>query len=211
MTFTLHRIYPITDRPLSGLSHAEQVQRLAAGGATLVQLREKHAPSGEFLREATDAVRAARGLGMTVLINDRVDIAMAVGADGVHLGQDDLPPAQARRLLGNAAIIGFSTHNIDQAVAAVHLPLDYIALGPIFATASKADAEPVVGLDGLRSVRARIGTFPLVAIGGINQENVADVFAAGADSAAVIAALYSGPGRIADRMRCLSDAAPLLP
>jgi thiamine-phosphate pyrophosphorylase len=210
VSFTFPKIYPITNRRLSGLSHAEQLRCLAEGGATLVQLREKHLPSGEFLREATDAVRAARELGVTVLINDRVDIALAVGADGVHLGQDDLPPAEARRLLGDTAIIGFSTHTVGQAVAAARLPVNYIAYGPIFATETKKDTEPVVALEGLRSVRERIGTFPLVAIGGIDDKNLPEVFAAGADSAAVIGTLYTSFGQIAERMRDLLDTVPLL-
>lgn len=200
----LPRIYPITDRRLSGLSHSEQVRRLADGGAALVQLREKDAPSGEFLREASDTMRAVRTLGVKIIINDRVDIAMAVGAAGVHLGQDDLPPAAARRLLGDAAIIGFSTHNLAQAASAVLLPVDYIAMGPIFSTVTKPDTEPVVGLDELRAVRTRIGSFPLVAIGGINAGNIREVLAAGADSAAVIGALLARPDEIAERMRHLS-------
>ena len=107
MTFKLPTIYPITDRGLSGLSHAEQVRQLAAAGSRFMQLREKNGASGEFFAAAAEAVSASREFGAKVIVNDRVDIAMAVKADGVHLGQDDLPPKAARELLGPAAIIGF--------------------------------------------------------------------------------------------------------
>ena len=146
-------VYPITDRRLSGLSHAEQVRRLAAAGATLIQLREKHLPAGEFYKEAVKAVAAARKAGVILLINDRVDIAKMAGADGVHLGQDDLPPAAARELLGPDAIIGLSTHSITEATAAAREPVDYIAFGPIFPTDTKPDTEPVVGLGQLAEIR----------------------------------------------------------
>src|SRR5919205_3348214 len=107
MTFRLPKLYPITDTRLSRLSHAEQVEQLAAGGATLVQLREKLAPPREFYEAALDAVRVARALGVRLIINDRVDIALAVDADGVHLGQDDLPPERARALLGPRRLLGY--------------------------------------------------------------------------------------------------------
>ena len=137
MAFELPKLYPITDRRLSGLSHAEQVARLCEGGARLVQLREKHLSPREFYREAEDALRVARGRGAKLIINDRADIALALGADGVHLGQDDMPPEAARALLGEGAIIGFSTHGLEQSVAAARLPVDYVAIGPVFATSSK--------------------------------------------------------------------------
>jgi thiamine-phosphate pyrophosphorylase len=192
------KLYPITDARISGLSHAEQVAQLGAGGATLIQLREKHLSPREFYAAAADAVRVARSRGVRVIINDRVDIALALGADGVHLGQDDLSPAVARRLLGQDAIIGFSTHNVQQARAAVDMPVDYIAIGPIFSTATKADPDPVVGLDGLRRVREAVGRLPLVAVGGITAENAAEVIAAGAAAVAVISALLADGARIQD-------------
>ncbi|MGB9180988.1 MAG: thiamine phosphate synthase, partial [Pyrinomonadaceae bacterium] len=134
MKIELPRVYPITDACLSGLRHAEQIACLREGGASFVQLREKHLSPREFYREAEEALRVARGLGVRVIINDRVDIALALGADGVHLGQDDLAPEAARRVLGEQAIVGFSTHNIEQALEAARLPVDYIAIGPVFAT-----------------------------------------------------------------------------
>jgi thiamine-phosphate pyrophosphorylase len=197
----LPKVYPITDARLSGLSHAEQVSRLGAGGAELVQLREKHLSPREFYGEAFAALRVAREGGLRLMINDRVDIALAIGADGVHLGQDDLSPLAARRLLGERAIIGFSTHNLEQARAAARLPVDYIAIGPIFATTSKENPDPPIGLDELARVREAIGPLPLVAIGGINQENARACLLAGADSVAVIGALLSEPALIEERTR----------
>ena len=190
----LPRIYPITDVQLSGLSHAEQVELLSSGGATLIQLREKKLPAREFYEQAKAAVAVARRRGVQLIINDRVDIALAVGAHGVHLGQDDMPADAARELLGPDAVIGYSTHNIEQAIAATKLPIDYLAIGPIFATTTKSDTAPVLGLEGLRAVRQMIGAFPLVAIGGITRESGRDVIAAGADSVAVISALVSSSG-----------------
>jgi thiamine-phosphate pyrophosphorylase len=197
----LPKVYPITDARLSGLSHALQVSRLGAGGAELVQLREKHLSPGEFYVEAEAALRVARECGVRLIINDRVDIALALGADGVHLGQNDLSPEAARRLLGGRAIIGFSTHTLEQARAAAGLPVDYIAIGPIFATSSKENPDPTVGLDELARVREAVGPVRLVAIGGINQENARAVIKAGADSVAVIGALLSEPAKIEERTR----------
>jgi len=126
---------------------------------------------------------------------------MMTGTSGVHLGQDDLPPLEARKLLGRDAIIGFSTHTIEQAEAALELPVDYIAFGPIFPTATKRDHEEVVGLEMLRKMRSRIGDFPLVAVGGINLENLVDVIEAGADSVAMISALVSDSAKVVQNMR----------
>jgi thiamine-phosphate pyrophosphorylase len=201
LRINLPKLYPITDARLSGLPHAEQVRRLGRGGATLVQLREKHLSPREFYREAEEALRVARSLGVRLIINDRADIALAISADGVHLGQDDLPPEAARELLTERAIIGFSTHSISQAIEASRLPVDYIAIGPIFPTSSKENPDPVVGLEGLRRVREAIGRIPLVAIGGIGLENIKDVLRAGADSVACISLLLSQQGEIESRTR----------
>lgn len=186
-------IYPITDTSLAGISHLEQTVRLVAGGSRFVQLREKNATPRDFYSVAESVVRIARKSGVRIIINDRVDIALAIKADGVHLGQHDLPPEHARKMLGPEAIIGFSTHSLEQAQHAMQLPVDYIAIGPIFPTSTKADPDAVVGLQGLAEVRDLIGSFPLVAIGGINEENLGSVFAAGADSAAVIGSILSNP------------------
>ena len=199
----LPKLYPITDRRLSGLSHAGQVARLCEGGAGLVQLREKHLSPREFFAEAVEAVRAARGLGARVIVNDRADVALAAGADGIHLGQEDLSPEAARRVLGDEAVIGFSTHSVAQAVEAARMPVDYLALGPVFATTSKENPDPVVGLEGLRRVREAVGPVPLVAIGGITRENARACLDAGADCVAVIGALLApgGPEVIIERTR----------
>jgi len=202
-TFNLPRVYALTDVRVSGLSHAEQVELLSAGGASLVQVREKQMLALEFYEQARAAVAVAERHGVKLIINDRVDIAQAVSAHGVHLGQDDMPPDAARRLLGPDVIIGYSTHTIDQAIAATKLPIDYLAIGPIFATTSKTDTAPVLGLAGLRTVRQAIGTFPLVAIGGITLGNAREVIHAGADSVAVISALLSNPTGITEATRSL--------
>ena len=196
MSFHPPKLYPITDGQLSGLSHADQLVRLAAGGVTLIQLREKYLPSETFYQEAEAALLFARQLGVKVIINDRVDIALALHAGGVHLGQDDIPTEAARKLLGPAAIIGLSVHNAKQAKDATGLPIDYLAAGPIFRTRSKDNPDPFLGLDGLRDIRRTVGSIPLVAIGGINLENVRAVLEAGADSVAIIGALLSKPGEI---------------
>ena len=207
MRFSLPRVYPLTDVQLSTFSHAEQVELLSLGGATLIQLREKRSPAMHFYE---GAVAAAQQSGTQLIINDRVDIAMAIGAHGVHLGQDDLPPEAARKLLGNKAIVGYSTHNIEQAQQALALPIDYIAIGPIFATSSKSDTSPTLGLAGLEAVRKVVGNFPLVAIGGISHANAREVIEAGADSVAVLSALLSDPARIADATRSLLQSLPSL-
>ncbi len=182
--------YPITDRRLSHLSHADQVSELSTRGARIIQLREKTQSPLEFYREAEAAIRVARKQGVKIIINDRVDIALALQADGVHLGQDDMPPGAARKLLGDKAIIGFSTHNPRQARAAVGLPVDYVAIGPIFATSTKSPADPEVGLEGIQQVRQVVSDLPLVAIGGITSENKQQVVDAGADAVSMISDLW---------------------
>ena len=201
--FRLPRVYPLTDVQLSGLSHAEQVRLLSEGGATLIQLREKQMAALEFYEQARAALAVAVRNGAQLIINDRVDVALAVGVHGVHLGQDDMPPEAARRLLGPEMIIGYSTHTVEQALAALELPVDYIATGPIFQTSTKTDTSPVLGLDGLHAVRQAVGKFPLVAIGGITQANASEVIEAGADSVAVISAVLSDPHQISHAVRAL--------
>lgn len=206
MLFRETRIYPLTDARLSGLSHAEQVIRLSDGGANLIQLREKDLTPREFFKQAQEASQIARRRGVRIVINDRVDMALAVEADGVHLGQEDFPPEAARRLLGDRAIIGVSTHNVEQARRASRLPVNYLAIGPIFTTSSKSNSEPAVGLDGLRNVRDAIGNFPLVAIGGISHENAQDVLESGADAVAVLSALLANSNEVTERTKRLFAA-----
>ena len=199
MSLFLPKLYPITDTHRSGLSHAEQIKRLAAGGASLIQVRDKQASPREFYQAALDAMSVARKLGVRIVINDRVDIAIAVEADGVHLGQDDLPPEHARRLLGENRIIGFSTHNLKQALEASLAPVDYIAVGPVFQTSTKDKPDPVLGLEVIAEAKRHITT-PLVAIGGITLDRARSVIDAGADSVAVISDLYSA-GDISSRVQ----------
>ncbi len=178
---------------------------MIAGGAGFIQLREKHASPHEFYDAALEVMRTAPGI--KILINDRVDIALAVKAAGVHLGQDDMPPEKARVVLGDAAIIGYSTHTIEQVLSAARLPVDYIAFGPIFGTTTKTHPDAIVGLGGLSQAREAAGDMPFVAIGGINLANVKQVFAAGADSAAIIGAVVANPGRIPETFNDLNNLA----
>ena len=198
--FRLPRVYALTDVQLSGLSHADQVHRLSLGGASLVQLREKQQPASQFYEQAKAAMSVAERDGVQLIINDRVDLTLAVGAHGVHLGQDDMPPEAARRLLGPESIIGYSTHSVEQAQKALTLPIDYIAIGPIFETSSKTDTSPTLGLEGLRAVRTVVQELPLVAIGGISAANALSIIDAGADSVAVISALLTDQSRITEAM-----------
>ena len=200
MPFTLPKIYPITDVSVSNLSHVEQLKRLINGGASLVQLREKNASPREFYEAAREVLSAAAERNVKIIINDRADIAFALRT-GVHLGQNDLPPQAARKLLGKNAVIGFSTHSVEQATEAVRLPVDYIAIGPVFATKTKQNPEKTVGLKVVERVRRIIGNFPLVAIGGITFENAGSVFDAGADSVAVIGDLLGEPDKIAEKTK----------
>ena len=194
--FPAVKVYPITDVRLTGLSHAEQVTRLIQGGATLIQLREKSLSPREFFHQAQAALEVARAHDVRIIINDRVDIALALHADGVHLGQDDMPPHAARKLLGDEALIGFSTHNPVQAFSASTFPIDYLAIGPVFPTSSKNKPDPVVGLAGLREVRDAVGDLPLVAIGGITAQNIESVLKEGATCVAVIGAVLADPPNI---------------
>jgi thiamine-phosphate pyrophosphorylase len=200
----LPRIYPITDPRLTKLSHAEQVKRLIDGGAQMIQLREKYGSPKDFYELAKEAIKIARPSSVRIIINDRVDIALAAGAGGVHLGQDDLPPARAREILGENAIIGFSTHNPEQAARAVKLPIDYLAIGPVFATATKENAEEPLGIEGVKRVREAIGNFPMVAIGGITFENFREIISAGANSVAIINNLLFDPASITKNMKKFS-------
>jgi thiamine-phosphate pyrophosphorylase len=165
---------------------------LVAGGARLVQVRGKDVPDGALLEAVRKALAVVRAAGGALVVNDRPDVALIAGADGVHVGQDDLPPSECRRLLGAGAIVGWSTHGLEQLHAAAAEPLDYAAIGPVFATATKADTEPVVGVSLVRAARAR-WRLPLVGIGGITRANAAEVVAAGADGVCAISDLLLAP------------------
>jgi thiamine-phosphate pyrophosphorylase len=202
---SLQKIYPITDNELSGLSIVEQVRHFIDGGATLVQIREKKAASHDLFLDVSKAVEIAHEANVSIIVNDRVDIALMTGADGVHLGQGDLPVAAARSVLGKEAIIGISTHSENQVLDALNSgELDYIAFGPIFTTTTKIDHERMVGLDALSRVRELIGdNFPLVAIGGIKVDHLPAVINAGAHSAAMISEFYRAETDISSQFKAL--------
>jgi thiamine-phosphate pyrophosphorylase len=208
-------LYPIIDlscfaaQPDPIAAIVVYAEDLITAGATLIQLRDKSQPEEpkRFLSCARELHRVTWGKA-TLIINDRVDICLAADADGVHLGQNDLSPAAARAIFhqvkdGKTRIIGFSTHNLSQLREADTLPIDYIAIGPVFATGSKANPDPVIGLEGMRQAR-RVTKKPLVAIGGITRQNCSRVKAAGADAVAVISDLLESPAKaVADFLRVL--------
>jgi thiamine-phosphate pyrophosphorylase len=183
---------------------------MVSGGASFIQLRDKSAPAGDFYNSALEVLDFTGDRGVKIIINDRVDIALASGADGVHLGQDDLPAQHAREILGQDAIIGVSTHSVEQFRAALNLPVDYIAIGPIFATSTKSDTDPVVGLEIVSRVSDLARNVPIVAIGGIHRGNSASVLMAGADSNAIISDVLAQPEKITDRIRELFSSRPIM-
>ena len=183
----LPRIYPILDTgtiEARGFSLARAAAALLEGGAGILQLRHKQHWGRAVFDAAREIARMCREAGALFIVDDRVDIAMLLDA-GLHVGQDDLPPRDARRLLGSDAVIGFSSHNVQQVCAAGGEPVDYVAFGPVFTTASKRNPDPVTGIEALKGCRELV-EMPLVAIGGITRETAAAVLAAGADSVAVI-------------------------
>ena len=164
------------------------------GGARFLQLRAKSVGSGAFLETAATIVELTRSCGATLIVNDRADVARLAGADGVHVGQDDLAPAAVRALVGTDAILGLSTHTLEQIDRAVAEPVTYVAVGPVFGTTTKSTGYDRIGLDMVRAAASRAASrgLPLVAIGGITIENAADVVRAGAASVAVIGDLLTG-------------------
>ncbi len=180
---TLPRFYPILDTALlarRGLAVEEAARAIIDGGAGILQFRHK----GTFSRELFEQAERVAKMGALFIVDDRADIARLLDA-GVHVGQDDLPPSEARTIVGPGRMVGFSTHNEAQLLAGAREPVDYLAIGPIFATASKEQPDPVVGLEELQRLRA-LWSGPLVAIGGITRANARAVLEAGADSVAVI-------------------------
>jgi thiamine-phosphate pyrophosphorylase len=173
----------------------EYARDLVSGGVTLLQYRNKVGTTREMLQDAR-AIRSALGDGVALIMNDRADICIAADFDGVHVGQHDLSAQGARTVIGDGKVLGVSTHNLEQVKEADAGPADYIAFGPVFATSSKRDHDPSVGLDGIRTARAATKK-PLVAIGGITRANARSVIEAGADSVAVISDLLSAPSKVA--------------
>ena len=184
-------LYVVTDSDLSkGRTDAEVARLAYEGGADAVQLRMKHSDGREMLEQALEIRKVADEYCRFFFVNDRVDIALASGADGVHLGQSDIPLEVARDLMGETAIIGISVDNVEQAVAAAEGGADYIGIGAIFNTSTKPDAKQGVGLGAIYEIRRAVD-IPIVAIGGINRGNIQDVVRAGADAAAVVSAVVA--------------------
>ena len=204
-----YSLYLVTDRSLArGRASSDVVREAVAGGVTCVQLREKNCGTREFMEEARAVRAATRALGVPLIVNDRVDVALAVGADGVHLGQQDMAIADARRLGPPGWIIGVSAETVADAVRAEKEGADYIGVSPVFATPTKTDAAPPLGLSGLRHMRAAT-KIPLVAIGGIHAGNARDVIRAGADGLAVVSAIVAAadPRAAAEALRRKIEAA----
>jgi thiamine-phosphate pyrophosphorylase len=207
------RLYALVDPTVAGRRALAELAASIADSATLVQLRDKHGSTRTIVEEARTLRTVLEPKGVPLLINDRVDVALAAEADGVHIGQDDIAPADARLLLGRSGIIGLSVKTVEQAKEApLHL-LDYIAVGGVYGTTSKENTSTPIGIDGLRAIveviRSRERNYPICAIAGINAGNAADVIAAGADGVAVISALSlaSDPQKAAKDLRVLVDGA----
>ena len=203
------RLYLVTDRDLArGRSIAWVVEAALRGGVTAVQLREKSCPTSDFVQLGRELKKLLAPHQVPLIVNDRVDLALEIGADGVHIGQHDMDPERARRLLGPGAIIGLSIETIEQARAAVSLDVDYLGVGPVFATATKSDAAPPLGLAALAQVCA-ISRPRVVAIGGIGLENARQAIDSGADGVAVVSAICAAgdPERAARDLRQSIDAA----
>jgi thiamine-phosphate pyrophosphorylase len=208
------RLYAIVDPENTGghdlvdLAHA-----VAAGGATLVQLRDKVSDTAEMIAKARAIKVALAPFGVPLIVNDRVDVALAAQADGVHVGQEDMAVEEAREMLGPAPFIGLSIRTVEQAAAAPLALLDYVGIGGVYATTSKTSGKSPIGLDGLRKVvqvfRDRIGNFPTCGIAGITAQNAEAVIAAGADGVSVISALSHAPDpqAAARELRAMVDAA----
>jgi thiamine-phosphate pyrophosphorylase len=177
---------------LAGMDVLEVIGQAVAGGATIIQLRTQKRQTRRFLQIGMEASQFLRPPKVPLIINDRVDMALACEADGVHLGQEDMPLPCARKILGEKKLIGITASTPAEAMAAENEGADYVGVGPIFTTSSKEDLPPLLGLDGLREIRAKI-KLPILAIGGINVANVGQVMAAGADGVAVISAIASAP------------------
>ena len=186
-----YSLYLVTDRGLSrGRATLDIVGAAVRGGVTCVQLREKTCSTREFIAEALAIRECLKSRGIPLIINDRVDVALAVEADGVHLGQSDMPLVRARSILGRSRIIGVSAESVRDAVEAEQGGADYLGVSPIFATATKTDTAAPLGLEGLQAVRRAV-KLPLIAIGGLGPGNAAEVIASGADGVAVVSAIMA--------------------
>lgn len=193
MRLAIPRLYAIIDAAQTGsLAPAAVAEILLSAGVRLIQFRNKRGSSRELFEQSRQIAERARKWNAVFIVNDRADVALTVGADGVHLGQEDLPMELARQVLGPGKWVGYSTHVLAQVMEADQSTADYVAFGPIFPTESKQNTDPVVGLEGLREAR-KATRKPLVAIGGITLQKAREVIEAGADSVAVIRDLLRGP------------------
>ena len=184
-------LYLVTDRGLSrGRSTIEVVAAAVRGGVTVVQFREKVAETRDFVKEALAVHCLLEDWGIPMIVNDRIDVALAVSADGVHLGQKDMPIEMARKILGPDKIIGISAESVADAAAAEKAGADYLGVSPIYATPTKTDTAAALGLEGLRQIREAVD-LPLVGIGGLNARNAAEAIRHGADGVAVVSAIVS--------------------
>lgn len=204
-----YSLYVLTDAQLSrGRSHRQVIEAAIRGGATIVQYREKSASTRKMIDEALELRDLCREHGVPFIVNDRVDVALAIDADGVHVGQDDMPASLARKLIGRGKILGISAENAEQARAAIADGADYVGAGAIFATATKADANKPIEIAELLKI-ARVCRVPMVGIGGINASNAASVIRAGAAGIAVVSAVVSADDieRAARELRKIVDSA----
>ncbi len=189
----INGLYVITDRGLSlGRDLIFTVEEAIRGGASVIQLREKNISTGEFVELAKQVREITLATNTVFIVNDRVDVALASDADGVHLGQDDMDIKDARKIMGDEKIIGLSISSYEEFSAAKNLPVDYFGIGPVYPTSSKDDASEPVGVDFIKKIHAETD-LPIAAIGGISRENAGDVIRAGASSICVISAVMSAP------------------
>jgi thiamine-phosphate pyrophosphorylase len=184
-------LYLVTDREFSlGRAVSEIVEKAVRGGVSMVQLREKEITTRDFLSLAVELKSLLKRSGIPLIINDRIDIALAINADGVHVGQNDMPVEMIRKIMGNDVLIGLSVESISDAEAANTLDIDYIGISPVFATSTKKELVSGLGIDGVRGI-VKVSKFPAVGIGGINYSNTEDIITAGADGVAVVSAICS--------------------
>lgn len=200
------RLYAVTDRAWTGkMSLYEQVETALQGGATCVQLREKHLDRETFLQEARDLVQLCHRYGVPFIVNDEVDIAVECGADGVHVGQEDMKAADVRAKVGPQMMIGVSAHTVEEALEAVKNGADYLGVGAVFSTSTKTDVS-VLSMETLRAVCNAVKV-PVVAIGGISEHNLMQLSGSGVDGVAVVSAIFAAedPKAAAQKLRELSD------
>lgn len=210
MGLVFPKLYAIMDAALLRTSELPFAQMLAEAGVTILQYRNKKAPSGEFFSHSLRLAQSLEGSAVRLIVNDRPDVAAMVCAGGVHVGQEDLDVENARRICGHNRWVGVSTHTLEQVRAAANTSADYVAVGPVFATGTKENPEPAVGLDFVRVARS-VTTKPMVAIGGITLETAKGVFDAGADCIAIAGDLLGHPNPAARARAYLELAGQAVP